>query len=737
MSRPNELPDFPASQLFLRRLAYSLVHDEARAEDLVQDTWTAWIEHRPSGVAEPKAWLARVLRNRAFNLKRGEERRERRETFAGRPDPSAPEVDGTLEAQAKLIEALRALEEPYRSALVQRYYHDLAPKEIAERSGTPLNTIKARLARGLEKLRAAMDQRYRGDRKAWCHWLTVLGSAPPPPIMPQSSAPLTGVGGSASTLAWVGVVVTVVAAAVWRGSRAKAPDTSAPLPEASQARTSAPEIRRPRSGEREARSGEPSPRAPVDEEAPRAELRAPEEPEPVAPGVLGHAERASGARESFDWPQYGGRADHAGLHATNDTIDSPKVLWFVPGCAGQPTLRDGDLYTGGVTAGRIDPISGEIENVTLDLLLESLGIEGVSIGPDGELVGLEAGNGLEVLQEIAQSIEASQFDWSRLRFSVVAAPVVTESMVLVRSTDGRIIAYDRELRERRWSWDVDRYGVRREAVPLCLASDELLLAAGRYGMVALNVADGTEAWHAYRGARMVPASDGKRVYFGQYGEFVCLDLASGAELWRAGLEADFQFGWTTPVVTGGYVIAADRGNARDLDPHEIESDTGLLQHARLSVFDARDGQLLWRKTLEGFGVSKPGLGARGGQHVFVGCGDEVTPFDLATGRPDFARTIKTGSHPFGSPTVVGNSLVFGNLDGHLYVYDDRTGELRWSFRAPQGAQVHDFVHTGERVYVATSVGLFCIGDDEKQAPSDPGFVLEWDGEVTSPFAAAK
>src|SRR5262245_51743094 len=151
MSPPRpEPPDFPASQLFLRRLAFSLVRDETKAEDLVQETWTTWIEERPSGLAEPRAWLARVLRNRAFNAKRADERRARREQLAGRPDSSAPEIDGTIEAQAQLIEALRRLEEPYRSTLVKRYYHDLAPSEIAESTGTPLNTVKARLARGLE-----------------------------------------------------------------------------------------------------------------------------------------------------------------------------------------------------------------------------------------------------------------------------------------------------------------------------------------------------------------------------------------------------------------------------------------------------------------------------------------------------------------------------------------------------------------------------------------------------------
>jgi RNA polymerase sigma-70 factor (ECF subfamily) len=128
MARAPEPPDFPASQLFLRRLAFHLVRDSARAEDLVQETWAAWVERAPSGVQEPRAWLARVLRNRAFNQKREDARRARRERLAGSPDPSAPATAGTLEAQAELLAALRRLEEPYRTTLVERYYHDLSPR---------------------------------------------------------------------------------------------------------------------------------------------------------------------------------------------------------------------------------------------------------------------------------------------------------------------------------------------------------------------------------------------------------------------------------------------------------------------------------------------------------------------------------------------------------------------------------------------------------------------------------
>src|SRR5262245_32109067 len=128
-----EPADFQANQAFLRRLALSLVRDPGRAEDLVQDTWTSWSEHATRAApAAPRAWLARVLKNRASNERRERERRTRRESWAARPervDPGAG-VAETLEVQAKVVAALRTLEEPYRTTLVQRYYHDLAPPEI-------------------------------------------------------------------------------------------------------------------------------------------------------------------------------------------------------------------------------------------------------------------------------------------------------------------------------------------------------------------------------------------------------------------------------------------------------------------------------------------------------------------------------------------------------------------------------------------------------------------------------
>ena len=56
---PSAADEFLANQAFLRRLAWGLVHDAGRAEDLVQETFAVWAERRPRGLATPRAWLAR------------------------------------------------------------------------------------------------------------------------------------------------------------------------------------------------------------------------------------------------------------------------------------------------------------------------------------------------------------------------------------------------------------------------------------------------------------------------------------------------------------------------------------------------------------------------------------------------------------------------------------------------------------------------------------------------------
>ncbi|MFQ5843868.1 MAG: sigma-70 family RNA polymerase sigma factor [Planctomycetota bacterium] len=221
---------------FLRALARSLVLDPARADDVVQQTLLTALERPPRHGGNLRSWLGKVARNLAFKTRRTEQRRQRREERAARPEgiASPEEVASRLELQRRVAEAVHALKEPYRSTLVHRFFDDLSPDEIARGTDTPVETVRTRLRRGLDQIRARLDAGHGGDRRAWCLGLVPLitrGRA-------QAAAASAGAGTtfllgatlmSAKTIAAaLVVVVATTALLLWEGSNGEqAPDRRA------------------------------------------------------------------------------------------------------------------------------------------------------------------------------------------------------------------------------------------------------------------------------------------------------------------------------------------------------------------------------------------------------------------------------------------------------------------------------------------------------------------------------
>src|SRR5688572_6416632 len=130
---------------WVRRLARELVGEE-RAEDLAQRTLLAGLERERRDSVPLGRWLAAVMRNLARSDWRAGRRREQREAHAARGEAQAgpDELLARFEAQGALAEAVRALDEPYRSAILLRYYEDLPPRVIAARLGTSVRTVNTR-----------------------------------------------------------------------------------------------------------------------------------------------------------------------------------------------------------------------------------------------------------------------------------------------------------------------------------------------------------------------------------------------------------------------------------------------------------------------------------------------------------------------------------------------------------------------------------------------------------------
>lgn len=233
-ARTVRVEELLAHREWVARISRALVADDARARDLEQDVWISVLRNPPRERPRSlRAWLGAVLRFRAVDALRSEGRRRRREEGAARPEalPPTDEVVARGELLKRLVAAVMELEEPYRSAVLLRWFEDLSPPEVAARQGVPLETVRTRLRRALERLRGRLDREHRGGRRTWSLLLLPLAGRPEP-AAPGAVAAAGVAGGLLMTLkakaAVAAAVLLVAAGAAWWGGRGPAsPD---PLP---------------------------------------------------------------------------------------------------------------------------------------------------------------------------------------------------------------------------------------------------------------------------------------------------------------------------------------------------------------------------------------------------------------------------------------------------------------------------------------------------------------------------
>ena len=171
---------------FVRELTRALVADPHECADLEQEAWLQAMRRPPAQSTSLRGWLAALVGSLWRNRARDRQRRRLRE-FASAPPPDADPVDVLLEREQvrqRLLAAVLRLPEPFRAAVLLRYYEELSPAQIARRLGIPAATVRTRVARGLERLRAELDAEHGGERAAWALPLIAFPGAPTPVPVP-------------------------------------------------------------------------------------------------------------------------------------------------------------------------------------------------------------------------------------------------------------------------------------------------------------------------------------------------------------------------------------------------------------------------------------------------------------------------------------------------------------------------------------------------------------------------
>lgn len=245
---------------WLRGLVRELIGGD-RADDVVQDTWVAVLRNPPRAEGAVRAWLAQVARNFARKHLRSQARRGHHETLAAPREDEADcgEVLERFEAGRSVSEAVAGLAEPYRSAVLLRYFEGRSVREVAQRTGTTEANVRQRVKRGLATVRHRLEQR-RG--RGWRHSPALVALAWPHGKTASVGARLLTIGTLALPIA---MLVLAAMLAVHLLPSASPPNPDATASTASQDGAT-PAAQAAPANERELLSGAPAPSVPRNDE---------------------------------------------------------------------------------------------------------------------------------------------------------------------------------------------------------------------------------------------------------------------------------------------------------------------------------------------------------------------------------------------------------------------------------------------------------------------------------------
>ena len=148
-------------------VACKILNNSNEAEDVLQETcvqiWEKAERFDPK-LGKASSWAATLARNKAIDRIRASQRRSRLAEEAGAELAITNEVADTANEaihghdKAKLIQsAIGELPAEQRHAIELAYFSGLTQHEISEKLKEPLGTIKARIRRGLLKLRDQLE----------------------------------------------------------------------------------------------------------------------------------------------------------------------------------------------------------------------------------------------------------------------------------------------------------------------------------------------------------------------------------------------------------------------------------------------------------------------------------------------------------------------------------------------------------------------------------------------------
>jgi outer membrane protein assembly factor BamB len=183
---------------------------------------------------------------------------------------------------------------------------------------------------------------------------------------------------------------------------------------------------------------------------------------------------------------------------------------------------------------------------------------------------------------------------------------------------------------------------------LAISGGRIFTLGDRQGgqqVIAMNLADGKVVWTAklgaawedeYGGPRGTPAVDGTRLYaLGTEGDLVCLETATGKEVWRKNLGRDF----------GGRMMSSWKWAESPLVDGDRLIVTPGAPNATLVALDKKTGKEIWSAVVPPLG--RQGSDGAGYSSVVISNGAGVKQYVQLTGRGLVAVRAQDGKFLWG------------------------------------------------------------------------------------------
>ncbi|ASV98900.1 outer membrane protein assembly factor BamB [Paraburkholderia aromaticivorans] len=207
---------------------------------------------------------------------------------------------------------------------------------------------------------------------------------------------------------------------------------------------------------------------------------------------------------------------------------------------------------------------------------------------------------------------------------IISPPLVGNGLVVVRTVDGQIVAFNAQTGEQKWNY-------RNRAVPLNLRVSSGMTFAGDAAVLA-----------GFPG-----------------GAFAAINLQTGDNYWQ------------TPVSYPKGVTEVERINDVTGPPTLVGSETcAVTFQGQIGCFDANSGRAVWEKAFS----STSGLAQDDRAVVAADDWSVVSAFDVSNGAPLW-KNDKLKNRELSVPFILGHAAVLGDYQGYVHFLSRDDGTL--------------------------------------------------------------